>query len=130
MLFRVLPFDGSTTHFRVNAVFVSRSRRSLLFCFLILFFTIYFFIRFSPYLFAVCLAFEYMTIIKPFFRTAKLFEKKNLERSKNSLFANMERTRAKRIYKQLNINQIEKLIFFEKIFFLCKNQKSPVSMYV
>ena len=47
MLFRVLPFDGSTTHFRVNAVFVSRSRRSLLFCFLILFFTIYFFIRFS-----------------------------------------------------------------------------------
>ena len=126
----MLPFDGSTTHFRVNAVFVSRSRRSLLFCFLILFFTIYFFIRFSPYLFAVCLAFEYMTIIKPFFRTAKLFEKKNLERSKNSLFANMERTRAKRIYKQLNINQIEKLIFFEKIFFLCKNQKSAVSMYV
>lgn len=53
-----------------------------------------------------------------------------MERSKNSLFANMERTRAKRIYKQLNINQIEKLIFFEKIFFLCKNQKSPVSMYV
>lgn len=81
-------------------------------------------------MFAVCLAFEYMTIIKPFFRTAKLFEKKNLERSKNSLFANMERTRAKGIYKQLNINQIEKLIFFEKIFFLCKNQKSPVSMYV
>lgn len=81
-------------------------------------------------MFAVCLAFEYMTIIKPFFRTAKLFEKKFLERSKNSLFANMERTRAKRIYKQLNINQIEKLIFFEKIFFLCKNQKSPVSMYV
>lgn len=56
--------------------------------------------------------------------------KKFLERSKNSLFANMERTRAKMIYKQLNINQIEKLIFFEKIFFLCKNQKSPVSMYV
>lgn len=53
-----------------------------------------------------------------------------MERSKNSLFANMERTRAKRIYKQLNINQIEKLIFFEKIFFLCKNQKSLVSMYV
>lgn len=95
----MLPFDGSTTHFRVNAVFVSRSRRSLLFCFLILFFTIYFFIRFSPYLFAVCLAFEYMTIIKPFFRTAKLFEKKNLERSKNSLFANMERMRAKVVYK-------------------------------
>jgi len=63
------------------------------------FFTIYFFIRFSPYLFAVCLAFEYMTIIKPFFRTAKLFEKKNLERSKNSLFANMERMRAKVVYK-------------------------------
>ena len=56
-------------------------------------------------MFAVCLAFEYMTIIKPFFRTAKLFEKKNLERSKNSLFANMERTRAKRIYKQLNIKK-------------------------
>lgn len=81
-------------------------------------------------MFAVCLAFEYMTIIKPFFRTAKLFEKKILERSKNSLFANMERTRAKRICKQLNINQIEKLIFFEKKFFLCKNQKSPVSTYV
>lgn len=125
MLFRVLPFDGSTTHFRVNAVFVSRSRRSLLFCFLILFFTIYFFIRFSPYLFAVCLAFEYMTIIKPFFRTAKLFEKKNLERSKNSLFANMERTRAKWICKWLNINKIEKMIFFEKNFSFAKIKKAP-----
>ncbi|WP_418460558.1 hypothetical protein, partial [Alistipes shahii] len=84
-------FQASKIGFPQKGLFVSRSRRSLLFCFLILFFTIYFFIRFSPYLFAVCLAFEYMTIIKPFFRTAKLFEKKNLERSKNSLFANMER---------------------------------------
>lgn len=90
-----LIFPASKIGFPQKGLFVSRSRRSLLFCFLILFFTIYFFIRFSPYLFAVCLAFEYMTIIKPFFRTAKLFEKKNLERSKNSLFANMERTRAK-----------------------------------
>lgn len=90
-----LIFQASKIGFPQKGLFVSRSRRSLLFCFLILFFTIYFFIRFSPYLFAVCLAFEYMTIIKPFFRTAKLFEKKNLERSKNSLFANMERTRAK-----------------------------------
>lgn len=38
-----------------------------------------------------------------------------MERSKNSLFANMERTRAKRIYKQLNINQIEKFFSFAKI---------------
>ena len=94
-----LIFQASKIGFPQKRLFVSRSRRSLLFCFLILFFTIYFFIRFSPYLFAVCLAFEYMTIIKPFFRTAKLFEKKNLERSKNSLFANMERTRAKMICK-------------------------------
>jgi hypothetical protein len=101
-----LIFQASKIGFPQKGLFVSRSRRSLLFCFLILFFTIYFFIRFSPYLFAVCLAFEYMTIIKPFFRTAKLFKEKILERSKNSLFANMERTRAKVVYKQLNINYL------------------------
>lgn len=42
----------------------------------------------------------------------------------------MERTREKPIYKQLNINKIVKLIFNEKNFFLCKNQKSPFSMRI
>ena len=37
----------------------------------------------------------------------------------------MERTRAKRIYKRLNINKIEKMIFFEKNFSFAKIKKAP-----
>ena len=127
---RIFDFPSLKNRFPTKRAFCFSLSAVWFVCFLNLFFYYLFFYSFFSVLVCRLFGFRVHDYYKTVFRTAKLFEKKNLERSKNSLFANMERTRAKRIYKQLNINQIEKLIFFEKIFFLCKNQKSPVSMYV
>nr|DAO94806.1 MAG TPA: hypothetical protein [Caudoviricetes sp.] len=55
-------------------------------------------------MFAVLFGFRVHCIIKPFFQSPKLFAKKILDRLKNPLFPNMERTRARKECKLLNIN--------------------------